>query len=584
MGLINRKSAHAHRRGAPRRRGAAERHPRAGALAARQADGDDLPGPAVLAAPLLLDRQAARRRPSWSTRTCQEGRSRAGEGHARPGGHPQPGPPDPGLPAQPLRRHAPARDDRDGAAEQPRAAHRRRADDRARRHRPGADHRPAARPAEGVRHGDRADHPRPRCRRRHGRRRGGHVRRAHRRARRRSTTSTTAPEMPYTWGLLGSVPRMDVGRGERLEPIPGQPPSLIRLPKGCVFRPRCPYHELVPGNRCDTERPDLLPVTPEHAVRCHLEPAQRKEIAIERSRCRTPGRSPLRARSGTSTRSEHIDRTVAGGQVTAVDETGTERRAAPRGRAAARRPGAEVLPDHRRRHPQAQGRRRQGRREHLLRHRARRDAGHRRRERMRQVHRRTHGHEAARPDRRQGRVRGPGHHQPHAQADGPAAPRDADDLPGPVLVAEPAAHRRHDHLGAVQGAGRQAGPRRAGRGAGPDGPGGPEPRALQPLSQRVLRRPAPAHRHRPRHRAAAQADRVRRARVGARRVDPGAGRQPARGPAGRVRPRVHLHRPRPVGRAPHLRPDRGDVPRPDHGDRRRGADLHRAACTRTPTR
>jgi len=90
------------------------------------------------------------------------------------------------------------------------------------------------------------------------------------------------PEMPYTWGLLGSVPRMDVNRNERLEPIPGQPPSLIRLPEGCVFRPRCPYHELVPGNRCDTERPDLLPVTPDHAVRCHLEPAQRREIAKER--------------------------------------------------------------------------------------------------------------------------------------------------------------------------------------------------------------------------------------------------------------------------------------------------------------
>jgi peptide/nickel transport system ATP-binding protein len=91
-----------------------------------------------------------------------------------------------------------------------------------------------------------------------------------------------APEMPYTWGLLGSVPRMDAGHNERLVPIPGQPPSLIRLPKGCVFRPRCAYHELVPGNRCDTDRPELLPITPEHAVRCHLEPAQRREIAIER--------------------------------------------------------------------------------------------------------------------------------------------------------------------------------------------------------------------------------------------------------------------------------------------------------------
>jgi peptide/nickel transport system ATP-binding protein len=90
------------------------------------------------------------------------------------------------------------------------------------------------------------------------------------------------PQMPYTWGLLGSVPRMDIERHERLEPIPGQPPSLIRLPEGCVFRPRCPYHELVPGNRCDDERPDLLPVGPNHGVRCHLEPEQRRDIATER--------------------------------------------------------------------------------------------------------------------------------------------------------------------------------------------------------------------------------------------------------------------------------------------------------------
>ena len=90
------------------------------------------------------------------------------------------------------------------------------------------------------------------------------------------------PEMPYTLGLLGSVPRMSAGETSRLEPIPGQPPSLINLPKGCVFRPRCPYHELVPGNRCDDERPDLLAVTPDHAVRCHLEPGQRREIATER--------------------------------------------------------------------------------------------------------------------------------------------------------------------------------------------------------------------------------------------------------------------------------------------------------------
>jgi peptide/nickel transport system ATP-binding protein len=100
------------------------------------------------------------------------------------------------------------------------------------------------------------------------------------------------PEMPYTWGLLGSVPRMDAGPSTRLMPIPGQPPSLIRLPKGCVFRPRCAYHELVPGDRCDVERPELLPVTPDHSVRCHLEPSQRREIAIERLGEHSPTPSP----------------------------------------------------------------------------------------------------------------------------------------------------------------------------------------------------------------------------------------------------------------------------------------------------
>ena len=48
-----------------------------------------------------------------------------------------------------------------------------------------------------------------------------------------------APEHPYTWGLLRSIPRLDVPRDEELVPIPGQPPSLITLPGGCSFHPRC---------------------------------------------------------------------------------------------------------------------------------------------------------------------------------------------------------------------------------------------------------------------------------------------------------------------------------------------------------
>ena len=64
--------------------------------------------------------------------------------------------------------------------------------------------------------------------------------------------------MPYTWGLLGSMPRMDRTRQERLRPIAGQPPSLIQVPKGCVFNPRCRYQDHVEGDRCTTERPELL--------------------------------------------------------------------------------------------------------------------------------------------------------------------------------------------------------------------------------------------------------------------------------------------------------------------------------------
>ncbi len=50
-----------------------------------------------------------------------------------------------------------------------------------------------------------------------------------------------APEHPYTWGLLQSIPRLDKSRDEPLVPIAGLPPSLINVPSGCSFHPRCPY-------------------------------------------------------------------------------------------------------------------------------------------------------------------------------------------------------------------------------------------------------------------------------------------------------------------------------------------------------
>ena len=90
------------------------------------------------------------------------------------------------------------------------------------------------------------------------------------------------PQMPYTLGLLASVPRVDRVRGERLDPIPGQPPSLIELPSGCVFRPRCPYSEQVPDEWCSRERPQLDVATVGHDVRCHLTPEQRTAFAADR--------------------------------------------------------------------------------------------------------------------------------------------------------------------------------------------------------------------------------------------------------------------------------------------------------------
>jgi peptide/nickel transport system ATP-binding protein len=90
------------------------------------------------------------------------------------------------------------------------------------------------------------------------------------------------PQMPYTIGLLASVPRMDQLQGGRLDPIPGQPPSLLSLPTGCIFRARCPYSEFVPDGRCAKERPELVDVTADHDVRCHLTDEQRDEFAAER--------------------------------------------------------------------------------------------------------------------------------------------------------------------------------------------------------------------------------------------------------------------------------------------------------------
>jgi peptide/nickel transport system ATP-binding protein len=82
----------------------------------------------------------------------------------------------------------------------------------------------------------------------------------------------THPEMPYTWGLLSSVPDVLGDTDAKLLPIPGNPPSLLNPPSGCHFHPRCPHVDKVPGDLCKTVSPDLTPGTrgDGHLKRCHL--------------------------------------------------------------------------------------------------------------------------------------------------------------------------------------------------------------------------------------------------------------------------------------------------------------------------
>ena len=97
-----------------------------------------------------------------------------------------------------------------------------------------------------------------------------------------------SPQHPYTWGLLGSIPKLDSPRGDALQPIPGRPPSLINLPTGCAFHPRCPY--VRPAHR--RVEPPLEPVNDDssgrHRVACLLAHGTRERIWEELRAGRTP--------------------------------------------------------------------------------------------------------------------------------------------------------------------------------------------------------------------------------------------------------------------------------------------------------
>lgn len=88
------------------------------------------------------------------------------------------------------------------------------------------------------------------------------------------------PEHPYTWGLLSSVTRLDRVRQDRLKPIAGSPPSLINVPTGCAFHPRCPYEPLT-GGKGATVVPAMTDAGLGHLVRCHLPSEERKAIFVD---------------------------------------------------------------------------------------------------------------------------------------------------------------------------------------------------------------------------------------------------------------------------------------------------------------
>jgi oligopeptide/dipeptide ABC transporter ATP-binding protein len=83
------------------------------------------------------------------------------------------------------------------------------------------------------------------------------------------------PQHPYTWGLMGSLTRIDRPRPRGVPQIAGQPPSLLDLPAGCPFRPRCP-HEF---SKCPQYPPleAKLPESPGHCDRCWLSPEEKRE-------------------------------------------------------------------------------------------------------------------------------------------------------------------------------------------------------------------------------------------------------------------------------------------------------------------
>jgi peptide/nickel transport system ATP-binding protein len=104
-----------------------------------------------------------------------------------------------------------------------------------------------------------------------------------------TTSLFAAPEHPYTWGLLRSIPRLNAPRELALEPIPGRPPSLIKLPSGCSFHPRCAF--VREAHREVDPELESLPQASNHQVACLLAPSIRKRAWAELQAGKTPSQA-----------------------------------------------------------------------------------------------------------------------------------------------------------------------------------------------------------------------------------------------------------------------------------------------------